>query len=44
MKVRILQDEEEHGWGLWEDCIGIIDGTFIPFARWPFLQNRAVYF
>ena len=32
MKVRILQDEEGHGGGLWEDCIGIIDGTFIPFA------------
>ena len=44
MKLRMINDKYSHGWELWEDCIGIVDGTFIPFARRPFPQDRAIYY
>ena len=31
MKARLMEDPNEHGWKLWRDCIGIVDGTLIPF-------------
>ena len=44
MKYRLNEDEYEHGWQLWQDCVGIVDRTFIPFARRPFPQDQAIYY
>ena len=44
MKIRMTEDQYNHGWQLWQDCVGVIDGTFLPFAKRPFPQDQAVYY
>ncbi|KAF8428795.1 hypothetical protein EV426DRAFT_528251, partial [Tirmania nivea] len=42
MKGRLLKDASGHGWGLFRDCVGIVDGMLIPFKGRPFSAERSV--
>lgn len=44
MKSRLLEDAGDLGWGLFRDCIGIVDGTLIPIKYRPYQQERAAEF
>ena len=45
MKLRLLADAEDNGWPLWQDCIGIVDGTLVPFKGRPLgKEESAEYF
>ena len=44
MKMRMGEDKGGRGWRLWEDCVGIVEGAFIPFAKRPFPQDKAAQY
>lgn len=35
MRMRLRQDPGRHGWKLFENCIGVLDGTLLPFKIQP---------
>lgn len=35
MQARLRRDPGEHGWGIFQKCIGVLDGTLLPFKIQP---------
>ena len=35
MRLRLRQDSGNHGWKIFENCIGVLDGTLLPFKLQP---------
>ena len=44
MRLRLRADERKNGWGLFESCVGIVDGTLLPFKIQPAEPEIAIEF
>lgn len=44
MQMRLRQDPGNHGWKIFDRCIGILDGTLVPFKLQPADFESAIDF